>query len=194
VIRRAAGAAWSAAITMVWVLAASAGDAPAPVSATAPAGLSPASAGIELAVPIVVQRPERCGPAALAMVLRFHGATAEQVALADSAYDPALRGALITDLAASARRAGFDARVEQLNEDSLVTLLHQKHPPILLYRRGIGPMSPQHYGVLVGWDRNRGRWILHDGGRTPHLMSRRDLAARWTAAGSEALVVRPIAP
>ena len=181
-------------MTMMWAPGAQAGEAPVPVSATARVDLRPATGKIELAVPIVEQRPERCGPAALAMVLRFHGGTSQQVALADSAYDPALRGALITDLAACARRAGFDARVERMNEDSLLTLLGRGLPPVLLYRRGIGPLSPQHYGVLVGWDPERGRWILHDGARTPHRMSRRELAARWAAAGSEALVVRPVGP
>src|SRR5262245_52055935 len=149
---------------------------------------------IELEVPIVEQRPERCGPAALEMVLRFHGATPAQVALADSAYDPVLRGALITDLAAWARRAGFEARVARLPEDSLVALLHEGLPPVLLYTRGIGPLTRQHYGVLVGWDGERQQWTLHDGRNAPRHMNRRDLASRWSAAGCEALVVRPHSP
>lgn len=178
---RAAMAAWGVVMAMGGWSAA----APASRAADGPPSPEP----FELGVPIIAQRPERCGPAALAMVLRFHGATPEQVALADSAYDPALRGALITDMAAWARRAGFEARVARMSEDSLRALLNQGLPPVLLYRRGVGPVSPQHYGVLVGWDR-RGRWILHDGGRSPRLMSRRDLATRWGASGFEALVVR----
>ena len=146
-----------------------------------------------LPVPIVEQRPERCGPAALAMVLRFHGASPAQVALADSAYDPRLRGSLVTDLAIWARRAGFEATVMRLNEDSLRVLLRRGLPPVLLYTRGVGPVTRQHYGALVGWDPAGERWILHDGGRSPRRMTRRDLAARWSAAGSEALVVRPAA-
>lgn len=149
---------------------------------------------IELEVPIVKQRPERCGPAALEMVLRFHRATPAQVALADSAYDPVLRGALITDLAAWARRAGFEARVARLAEDSLVALLREGLPPVVLYTRGVGPVTRQHYAVLVGWDGERQQWTLHDGGNTPRQMKRRDLASRWSAAGSEALVVRPRSP
>ena len=68
-----------------------------------------APAAVRLAVPVVRQAPERCGPAALAMVMRFHGADSAALAEADRAYDPVLRGALITDLAAAARRAGFTA-------------------------------------------------------------------------------------
>ena len=104
-------------------------------AATGPA--EPAAHGepvLTLPVPVLEQRPERCGPAALEMVLRFHGASAGQAAFADSAYDPVLRGALITDLAAWARRAGFDARVARVDEDSLVSLLRRGLPPIVARR------------------------------------------------------------
>jgi ABC-type bacteriocin/lantibiotic exporter with double-glycine peptidase domain len=158
------------------------------------AGTTESDDRIELVVPVVEQRPERCGPAALEMVMRFHGATSAQVALADSAYDPVLRGALITDLAVWARRAGFEARVARLAEDSLVALLRERLPPVVLYARGVGPLTRQHYAVLVGWDPERQRWTLHDGRDAPRHMKRRDLAARWSAAGFEALVVRPRSP
>jgi len=158
------------------------------------AATTPGGEMITLAVPIQEQRPERCGPAALAMVLSFHGASPSQVALADSAYDPRLRGALITDLAVWARRAGFEARVARLGEDSLRTFLRQGEPPVLLYSRGFGPVTRQHYGVLVGWDEKQQVWTVHDGGKAPRRMSRRDLVARWGAAGSEALLVRPLSP
>src|SRR5438128_2674746 len=90
---------------------------------------SPAPAGplltvrTGLDVPIVAQRPERCGQAALEMVLRYYGANAEAIRESDRAYDPALRGSLITDLAAAARRAGYDAEIATLVPDSLVALL-----------------------------------------------------------------------
>jgi ABC-type bacteriocin/lantibiotic exporter with double-glycine peptidase domain len=177
---------------IVWAVAAAIPGPPA--TSGSAAGTTGRDDRVELEVPIVEQRPERCGPAALEMVLRFHGATAAQVELADSAYDPVLRGALITDLAAWARRAGFEARVARLAEDSLVALLHEGLPPVLLYARGIGPVTRQHYAVLVGWDGPRQQWTLHDGRNAPRHMTRRDLASRWSAAGCEALVVRPRSP
>src|SRR5689334_18782772 len=70
---------WSVAVALVLA---------APAAATA----------FHLAVPVVRQAPERCGPAALEMVLRFYGADSS-VGLAEAAYDPVLHGALITDLA-----------------------------------------------------------------------------------------------
>lgn len=149
---------------------------------------------LRLDVPIVRQAPERCGPAALAMVLRFYGADAPALAEAERAYDPVLKGSLISDLAAAARRAGFDAAVVQVPEDSLVALLGERVPPILLYRRGLGPVSVGHYGVLAGWDPGPGRFAVNDGSATSRTMARDDLMRRWRAAGGLALVVRPVRP
>jgi ABC-type bacteriocin/lantibiotic exporter with double-glycine peptidase domain len=149
---------------------------------------------LHVPVPIVRQAPERCGPAALAMVLRYHGASRAAVGEAERAYDPALKGTLITDLAAAARRAGFAATVEQPSEDSLLALLAAGLPPILLYRRGLGVVSVGHFGVVVGWDPEHRRYLVHDGGPRARLLAHDDLMDRWRAAGSLALVVRPAGP
>ena len=89
--------------------------------ATAPPAAPPALAdtALRLEVPAIRQSPERCGPAALSMVLRFYGASAAELAEADRAYDPALRGALITDLRDAAHRAGRAAAVETPGEEGL---------------------------------------------------------------------------
>ena len=87
-----------------------------------------------LDVPIVRQERERCGQAALAMVLRYYGAAPAALHEVDAAYDPVLRGSLITDLAGAARRAGYDAAVATLTPDSLIALLDDGVPPILLYQ------------------------------------------------------------
>jgi ABC-type bacteriocin/lantibiotic exporter with double-glycine peptidase domain len=133
--------------------------------------------------------PERCGPAALAMVLSYWGADSATAARAHEAYDPSLRGSLITDLAATARRAGFAARVATLSEDSLLVLLTEGTPPVLLYHRGVGPVARRHYGVLVGWEAERSDWIVHDGGATARRIDAGDLRRRWRSAGSKALLV-----
>jgi ABC-type bacteriocin/lantibiotic exporter with double-glycine peptidase domain len=155
---------------------------------------SGAAASVELPVPVIPQAPERCGPAALAMVLRFYGADSTQAAAAQAAYDPALRGSLITDLAACARRVGFTARVATLTEDSLQALLQRGVPPVLLTRRGLGPVTRGHYAVVVGFEANRGRYRVHDGGRRARAIPRRELVRRWEAAGRQALIVERRTP
>lgn len=162
------------------------------IAALAAAAIATADPGaLRLPVPVVRQAPERCGPAALQMVMRFHGADSAALAAAERAYDPALRGALVTDLAAAARGAGFAAVVARPPEDSLATLLGAGVPPILLYAAGPAPLTRPHYGVLVGWDAGRDELVIHDGGVAPRRMRRASLLRRWRAAGGVALLVTP---
>jgi ABC-type bacteriocin/lantibiotic exporter with double-glycine peptidase domain len=155
---------------------------------------SPALARAGLDVPVVVQSPQRCGQAALEMVLRFYGADSAAIHEADRAYDPALRGSLITDLAAAARRAGYDATIATLVPDSLVALLGVGVPPIVLYQRGRAPFTVGHFGVVTAWDPERGAFTLNDGGPHPRVVDRGDLAKRWRTAGSQALIIRRTTP
>jgi len=159
-----------------------------------PAAPAPADTALRLEVPAIRQSPERCGPAALSMVLRFYGASAAELAEADRAYDPALRGALITDLRDAAHRAGRAASVETPGEEGLHELLRQRVPPILLFDSGVGRIARGHYGVLTAWDPGRRTYTLNDGGSKPRSIGHDDLMRRWHAAGAQALVVRPEAP
>jgi ABC-type bacteriocin/lantibiotic exporter with double-glycine peptidase domain len=143
-----------------------------------------------LNVPIVRQAPERCGQASLAMVLRYYGAAPSALQEVDAAYDPVLRGSLITELAAAARRAGYDASVATLTSDSLIALINDGVPPILLYQNGRGPLTVRHFGVVTGWDATQASFRLHDGTARARVARRDDLVKRWETAGSQALIVR----
>ena len=153
---------------------------------------SASRAGLD--VPLVVQTRERCGPAALQMVLRYYGADAVAMREADTAYDPLLHGSLITDLAAAARRCGYRAAVVTLTPDSLVGLLHQGIPPIILFQAGSGPITVGHFGVVTCWDPASDAFTLNDGGARPHFARRAELVKRWQTAGSQALVVARATP
>lgn len=150
--------------------------------------------GVHLAVPMVKQSREKCGPAALEMVLRYYGAGSDAIAHAASAYDPVLRGSLITDLAASARRAGYDATIVTISADSLAGLLAEGIPPILLYQNGRGPLTVRHFGVVRGWDPDQEQYTLNDGGARPRHVSRSELERRWRTAGGQTLVIRRRVP
>jgi len=163
------------------------------VTTVAPRGPARAS-GTVLSVPIVRRVRERCGEAALAMVLRYYGADAVALREVDGAFDPVLHGSLITDLAGAARRAGFDAAVATLTPDSLIDLLDSGVPPILLYQNGTGPLTVRHFGVVTGWDASNASFTLLDGGPRPRITSRDELAKRWETAGSQALIVRQVRP
>ena len=153
------------------------------------AGSSPDVATM-LEVPVVRQARQRCGQAALEMVLRYYGADGAALREGERAYDPVLRGSLITDLAEAAGRAGYPAQIATLTADSLVALLATDVPPIVLYQTGRRPLTRPHFGVLTGWDPAREVFTIHDGGSHPRIVRRGDLANRWRTAGSLALGVR----
>jgi ABC-type bacteriocin/lantibiotic exporter with double-glycine peptidase domain len=162
-------------------------------TSVAPSG-PPAAARTGLDVPVVVQTRERCGQAALEMVLHYYGADSAALREAAGAYDPALRGSLITDLAAAARRAGYEATIATLIPDSLVALLGAGVPPILLYQNGRAPLTVAHFGVVTGWDPAREVFTLNDGAARPRVVGRGGLTKRWRTAGSQALVIRRRSP
>ena len=164
-------------IAALALAAALAGGAPSPV---------------RLEVPRVQREPERCGPAALEMVLGYYHADPHAEAEAATAYDPVLRGTLITRLAAAARAGGFAADVETPSADSLIALLRAGVPPIVLYQAGPGPITRPHYAVVVGWEPDRDRFLLQDGGDRPRAMSRRELSRRRRLQDDRALIVRPV--
>ena len=161
-------------------------------SATASGPEQAARTGLD--VPIVEQTPERCGQAALEMVLRYYGANPAALHEADRAYDPALRGSLITDLAAAARRAGYEATIATLTSDSLIALVVAGVPPIVLYQNGRAPLTVPHFGVVTGWDPIHKAFTLNDGGARPRVVGRDNLTKRWRTAGSQALIVRRRSP
>ena len=151
---------------------------------------SPSAIRTQLDVPVLRQTPQRCGQAALEMVFRYYGAGAAALKEADRAYDAALRGSLVTDLAAAARRAGYDATIATLTPDSLAGLLAAGVPPIVLYQSGPSPFTLAHYGVVSGWDSGRGTLTINDGRASPTTLQLGDFAKRWRTAGSQALIVR----
>jgi ABC-type bacteriocin/lantibiotic exporter with double-glycine peptidase domain len=144
---------------------------------------------VSLEVPIVVQAKERCGPAALEMVLRHYGASAAALEEAERAYDPVLNGTLITELAAAARLGGFDAVVTHADAESLVAMLGRGVPPIVLYQSGRPPLTTPHFGVVTAWDAKKKRFTVNEGRSKARSMGESDLLKRWKTAGSQALVV-----
>jgi ABC-type bacteriocin/lantibiotic exporter with double-glycine peptidase domain len=150
---------------------------------------APGPQAIRLAVPIVEQTPERCGPAALGMVLGFYDAPDSALARAAATYDPILRGALITEIARAATRSGYEARIAQADAADLREALAAGTPPIVLYDVGFGPLNKHHFGVVVGWDPRRKRFTLHDGRAKPREMKESSLMSRCRGAGSLALFV-----
>jgi len=137
-------------------------------------------------VPFLPQEGETCGPSSLAMLLRFHGIPASASELADETRTPGLRGALITDLAAAARRRGIAAEVTDLDLDGLQRRIRAGEPMILLLDLGDGPWSRPHY--LVAFGVTPEGVVTHSGRSQALLIPLAQLDKQWGKMGHLAIV------
>jgi ABC-type bacteriocin/lantibiotic exporter with double-glycine peptidase domain len=144
------------------------------------------SAHIISGIPFLAQEGETCGPSSLAMLLRFHGIPASARELADETRTPGLRGALITDLAAAARRRGLSAEVTDLDLPGLQRLIQAGEPVILLVDLGEGPWSRPHYLIVFGLTPKG--VVAHSGRSQALVIPFARLEAQWGKMGHLAIV------
>jgi len=148
---------------------------------------------LDLPVPVVRATRERCGQAAFEMVLRYWGADSAAIHEADRAYDPVLRGSLVTDLAAAARRAATPPRSSRCPRFAGGAAGRGRAADRALPERP----GPAHRATLRRGARlgpAHGDFTVNDGGAKPRVIGRGALAERWRTAGSQALIVRRPAP
>ncbi len=139
-------------------------------------------------VPFLPQEEDTCGPSSLAMLLRFLGGTAQTAEIAGETMTAGLRGTLITDLAAAARRRGFEAEVVDLDLGRLKEKITEGIPVILLVDLGKWVVSRPHYLLAFGVT-PRGV-VAHSGRQKAKVIPFSTLDAQWEKMGRLAIVVR----
>jgi tetratricopeptide (TPR) repeat protein len=127
---------------------------------------------LAIEVPFVAQKPNYCGPAALAMIANFYGRAVTQDEIASTIYLPEIRGTLTADLADYAQRYGLWTRQYRGTRADLHQKLSAGIPMIVLGRLG----NRYHYFVVL--DYRGGELIVHSDKR-PNLRMREDDFLRW---------------
>jgi len=141
---------WGAVLLLAGALSLHGGCA-LPLSADGPlAGTSVMENRIIPGVPFLPQEEETCGPTSLAMLLRFHGKDVSVRELQEETRTIGLRGSLITDLAASARRRGIHVEATSLDLSELRRRIVAGEPVILLVDLGTLLWSRPHYIIVYG--------------------------------------------
>ena len=113
-------------------------------------------------VPFFAQDELQCGPAALAMALQWSGIAVQPSALTPEVFSPGLKGSLQSGLIGSARRHGRVA-YPIAGSEALLAEVAAGHPVIVLVNLGLSWYPKWHYGVVIGYDQERGEVILHSG-------------------------------
>jgi hypothetical protein len=142
-------------------------------------------------VPFIPQETYQCGPAALAMVLRYWGAPTDASELAHELLLPSARGVLNLELEFQARRRGFRTLAFQGTLERVRAELRHGRPLIVFQDLGAGPVSVPHFAVLLGFDDRAGVVVLHSGATPYRVLSYPEFLRTWEARRRWTLLVTP---
>lgn len=143
-----------------------------------------------LDVPFVPQVEDTCGPAALAMVLRFWGRSASHDELAAELGARELRGVAGSRLAEAARSRGLTAVAHRGDLDQLRDYVGKGRPLVVAWDMGRGRF---HNVVVVGFDGED--VVVHDPAQgAARTVERATFERRWAGAGHWTLLVMPAGP
>ena len=168
---------WAGWATLVW-----AGCATAPPRVELPPSLDIPRV-IELTeVPFHPQGEYQCGPASLAMTLEWSGVSITPDQLKPQVYTPSRKGSLPPDMIGAARRQGRVAYPIHRIEDILREVA-AGHPVIVLQRLRSLFQSSWHYAVVIGYDLDQRKVILHSGVEAREILSIDEFADTWQSWG-----------
>ncbi|MEW5726001.1 MAG: cysteine peptidase family C39 domain-containing protein, partial [Thermodesulfobacteriota bacterium] len=102
-------------------------------------------------MPAYSDRDRRCGPAALAAVLNFHGAGVSPGEAAGAVFREDLRGSLGLDLTLYARSLGYPARWLTGRPEELTKAAEAGLPLIVMLDRGLAGVARLHFIVAAGY-------------------------------------------
>lgn len=141
-------------------------------------------------VPFVRQKDKFCGPAAMASVMNFYGQNVSQDQIAKEVYSPELKGALISDMENFARGMGYNASTTNGDENTLISLVDEGIPSIILVDLGIWVVSVPHYYVVYGYNKSNETFIINTGFTRNKEIKFKDLDKEWEKMNRLMLIVR----
>ena len=119
---------------------------------------------IELAdVPFFAQDEYQCGPAALAMTLRYAGVGITPDELVPQVYLPARKGSLQVEMLAAPRKHGIVSYALAPRLQDVLAEVAAGNPVIVLIDFGVWPISLWLYADVIGYERATGEAILRSG-------------------------------
>ena len=140
-----------------------------------------------LDVPYLPQSEALCGGAAIAMVMRYWGATAVYAETFAELVDAEAGGIRGRDLIRALEGRGFETVSFEGDAARMRSALDARRPPIALIEDRPGRF---HYVVIVGWRDDR--VIVHDPARAPFRVMAPDAFVRaWSASRYWTLLAQP---
>ena len=141
-------------------------------------------------VPFFAQEELQCGPAALAMALNWSGIGVQPSDLSPEVFSPGLKGSLQSALIGAARRHGRVA-YPITGSEALLAEVSAGNPVIVLTNLAFFWYPKWHYGVVLGYDQERGEVILHSGLTANEHLDSRIFLNIWQRSDYWGLLVLP---
>jgi tetratricopeptide (TPR) repeat protein len=142
--------------------------------------------------PFFPQEDYQCGPATLAEALTQSGAPRTPQELVAQVYVPQRQGTLPPEMYAATRRAGRVAFPLEARAGALAQEVAAGTPVVVLQNLLFDLFPRWHYALVVGYDLDRGEWILRSGSQQRLVVSQEKFERSWAKAGRWAFVA--IAP
>lgn len=130
-------------------------------------------------LPLVLQEPDYCGPAALAMVLSQAGVNAAQDELGQKVFLPGRSGTLQAEMLTGPRRFGLVSFELDGQLGSLLKETQQGRSPVVLLNLGLSWAPRWHYAVVMGYDLDRAEIILRSGTQARQILPLRTFEYTW---------------
>jgi len=141
-------------------------------------------------VPFIKQQAGHCGPATLAMVLKWAGQDVSADGLASQVFTPGLKGSLQTDMISASRRRGMMAvPIEGLT--ALLAEVKAGHPVIVFENLSVSWWPQWHYAVIFGYDLPNHKVIMHSGPEAFKQWDIQTFERSWMLGNYWGLVVLP---
>ncbi len=141
-------------------------------------------------VPFVRQKGSFCGPAAMASIMKFYGQDLSQDTIAEEVYTPKLRGALISDMENFANEMGYRAETRTGDLNTLISVIDEGVPAILIVDLGKWVVSVPHYYVVYGYDKSKKNFIMHTGFESGQKIDFSELDSEWRKMDRLMLILR----
>lgn len=141
-------------------------------------------------VPFYAQKKYQCGPAALAMILRWSGVPITPEDLVPAVYSPGRKGSLQSGLITAARRWERLAYPFK-GLGCLIREVAAGRPVVVLQNLGLSWLPRWHYAVVVGYDLNAQSVFLHTGEKAGREVGLRTFLLTWKRADQWGLSVLP---
>jgi len=141
-------------------------------------------------VPFYPQKDYQCGPAALAMVLKWSGISTSPELLIPEVYTPSRKGSLQSAMIAATRRHSRVAYPIS-GPDAMLAELGAGHPIIVLQNLGLSWYPVWHYAVVVGYDLDESTVILHSGPDPGKRIPLKAFHKTWARSDYWGLLVLP---